>query len=120
MRAKNLQFCHQQLVTEYSVNLVATVAAGVLAIPVDSPYVAKTTGGVEALTLANGLPGQVLVVNTVAAAGAGTITPATCTGFATVALEAALDQVSLMYVDDTIGWVILSVHGGGGTTPVVA
>ena len=87
------------------------VAAAALVIPVTHGYVAKTTGGAEALTLANGYNGQILVVNLVATGGAGTITPATSTGLATVVLAAAGDQAILLYVDDTIGWLLLSVTG---------
>ena len=47
-----------------------TVAADVLVIPVTHVFVAKTSGGdAEALTLANGDPGQVLVVSVTTAGG---------------------------------------------------
>jgi hypothetical protein len=41
------------------------------------------------------------------------------TGFATVVLTAAGDFVTLLYVDDTIGWIILGM-GGAAATPVVS
>jgi hypothetical protein len=41
------------------------------------------------------------------------------TGFATVVLTAAGDFVTLFYVDDTIGWIILGM-GGAAATPVVS
>lgn len=90
-----------------------TVAADVLAIPVSHGYVAKTTGGdAEALTLADGDPGQVLVINlTTDGGGDGTLTPATKTGFATIVFADAGDQAVLMYVDDTVGWIILAATG---------
>jgi hypothetical protein len=94
-------------------DLTTTVAADVLAIPVTHAYVAKTTGAdAEALTLANGKPGQILVVNLVTDGGGdGTLTPATCTGFATIVFADAGDQATLFYVDDTIGWVLLGAKG---------
>jgi hypothetical protein len=96
-----------------TIDLTTTVAGDVLAIPVTHGYVAKTTAGnAEALTLANGLPGQVLVINlTTDGGGDGTLTPVTATGWATIVFADAGDQVTLMYVDDTIGWVILGCFG---------
>jgi len=111
--AQELEFCHHELVTDLEADLTSSVAADVLAIPVTQPYVAKTTGGdAEALTLANGKPGQVLVVNlTVDGGGTGTITPATATGWATAVLDEAGDQFTFLYVNDTMGWVILGAIG---------
>lgn len=90
-----------------------TVAADVLAIPVTHAYVAKTTGAdAEALTLANGKPGQILVINLVTDGGGdGTLTPATATGWATIVFADAGDQATLLYVDDTIGWILLGAKG---------
>ena len=99
--------------------LTTTVAGAVLAIPVTHAYVAKTTGGAEALTLANGKPGQILQITLVAQSGTGTITPATMTGFATIVLTAVGDFCTLLYVDDTVGWMLLGM-GGAAATPVVS
>lgn len=96
-----------------------TCAGAVLAIPVTHRYVAKTTGGVEALTLANGVPGQVLTVSLVTDGGDGTLTPATCTGFATIVFADAKDTVTLLYVDDTIGWILVGYYGTAAP-PVVS
>ena len=100
--------------TNFAIN--TTVAADVLAIPVTHGYVAKTTGAdAEALTLANGKPGQVLCIDlTVDGGGAGTLTPATATGWATIVFADAGDRATLMYVDDTIGWIILGLSGVAG------
>jgi len=97
-------------------DLTTTVAADVLAIPVTHAYVAKTTGGdAEALTLADGKPSQILVINLVTDGnGDGTLTPATATGWATIVFADAGDQAVLMYVDDIIGWIILSATGASG------
>ena len=90
-----------------------TSAAASLAIPVTHDYVAKTTGaGAEALTLANGKPGQVITIALVTDGGGdGTLTPATCSGFATVVLADAGDNVTLKYINDTTGWVIVGAAG---------
>ena len=94
-------------------DLTTTSIADALAIPVTHAYVIKTTGGdAEALTLANGKPSQVLIINlTTDGGGDGTLTPVTATGWATIVFADAGDQAVLMYVDDTIGWVILGLSG---------
>lgn len=88
-----------------------TVAGAVLAIPVTHRFVSKTTTGVEALTLANGIPNQVLTISLVADGGDGTLTPTTKTGFATIVFADVKDTVTLEYIDDTVGWIILGAVG---------
>jgi len=90
-----------------------TSAADSLAIPVTHGYVAKTTGAdAEALTLADGIPGQILVIHLVTdGGGTGTLTPATSTGWSTIAFADAGDQAVLLFVDSIIGWIILSTFG---------
>ena len=97
-------------------DLAIAVAADALVIPVTHAYVAKTTGGdAEALTLANGEPGQILVINLVTdGGGTGTLTPATATGWATIVFADAGDQAVLFYVDDSAGWRIWSLTGKAG------
>lgn len=97
-------------------DLVETIAADALVIPVTHGIVQKTTGGdAEALTLADGEPFQVLVINLVTDGGGdGTLTPATATGWATIVLADAGDQAVLMYIDDTIGWIVIGLSGKSG------
>lgn len=89
------------------------VIADDLVIPVSHAHVAKATGAdAEALILANGKPGQILTIRLVTDGGGdGTLTPATCTGFATIVFADAGDQAVLFYVDDAAGWRIWSVFG---------
>ena len=87
------------------------VAAATLAIPVTHAVVNKTTGGAEALTLANGKPGQVLQIILAVDGGDGTLTPATKTGFANIVFADAGDKATLYYVNDTVGWIILGLSG---------
>lgn len=98
-----------------------TVAGGVLAIPVTHRYVAKTTGGAEALTLANGIPNQRLTISLVSDGGDGTLTPTTKTGFSTIVFADVKDTVTLEYIDDTVGWIIVGAIGtaAGGGPPVI-
>lgn len=88
-----------------------SVAGAVLAIPVTHDYVAKTTGGAEALTLANGKPGQIITIALAVDGGDGTLTPATTSGFATIVFADAGDTATLRYVDDTVGWVLVGASG---------
>lgn len=88
-----------------------TKAGGVLAVPITHRFVTMTTGGAEALTLANGAPGQLLTITLGTDGGDGTLTPATATGWATIVFADAKDTVSLLYVDDTVGWVMLGYYG---------
>ena len=90
------------------------VAGSTLAIPLTHGVVKKTTGGAEALTLANGLPGQLVHIILVTDGGTGTLTPATATGVATIIFADAGDRASLLYVNDTIGWIVLGLSGVAG------
>jgi len=94
-------------------DLIETIAADALVIPVTHFIVQKTTGGdAEALTLADGEPFQLLkIVLSTDGGGDGTLTPATATGWATIVFADAGDEADLMYIDDTIGWIILSMNG---------
>lgn len=90
-----------------------TSAADSLAIPITHSIVVKTTGAdAEALTLANGTSGQVLTINLgTDGGGDGTLTPTTATGWATIVFADAGDTATLMYVDDTVGWIVLGCYG---------
>ena len=87
------------------------VAAADLVIPVTKRLVTKSTGGAEALTLANGTAGQKLTVYITAAVGTGTLTPATSLNFGTCIFIAAGDTADFEYVDDTVGWIITGTAG---------
>lgn len=90
-----------------------TVAADELPIPVTDAVVLKTTGiNAEALTLANGVSGQILtIILDTDGGGDGTLTPTTCTGFATIVFADAGDQATLKFIDSTIGWIIMGLAG---------
>jgi len=79
------------------------------AIPVTASIVTCTTDATaSAWTLANGENGQLLVVTlATGGGGVGTITPTTATGWVTAKLGVAGETVTLMYVDDTVGWVVI-------------
>ena len=113
MKCTRFEFVHHSLVTEYLEDLVLDLAADVLVMPTTHPYISKTTGAdAEAWTLADGLPGQGLVIDlAVDGGGTGTLTPATSTGWATIVFADAGDSAVLLYIDDTIGWIIMGLNG---------
>lgn len=96
-----------------SEDLIVAVIADDLVIPVTHGYVNKTTGGdAEALTLADGKANQLLFIKLyLDGGGDGTLTPATSTGWATIVFADAGDRATLMYVNDTIGWIIVGLSG---------
>lgn len=96
-----------------------TKAGGVLAVPITHRLVEMTTGGAEALTLADGKPGQEITITLATDGGDGTLTPTTKTGFATIVFADANDTATLRYVDDTVGWVLLGYYGTAAP-PVVS
>lgn len=107
---------------------VSTVASSSTNLaPANLPYVVliKMTYGAGSLdlvpgtTLQNGTPGQILVlylrgVNT---GGGWKITPTTSKTFTTLTLDTAADTVMLLYVNDTVGWIILQNEGCTVTLP---
>ncbi len=92
---------------------VDAIAADALVMTLTNRYIAKTTGGdAEALTLADGVAGQLLTISIVVdGGGTGTLTPDTMSGFATIILADAGDTVTLQYVDDSVGWIIVGMTG---------
>lgn len=85
--------------------------SGAGAVPITSGTVRLTTTGADALTLANGVNGQILTIVMVAYVGDGTLTPTTKTGFSTITFTGVGDAVVLQYFT-TLGWMIVSNYGG--------
>lgn len=95
-----------------------SMATSDTAVPLAYSYIRKAinlaAGGVaQTGTLANGIPGEVktIFITTVGASGVWTLTPTTATGFTSIKFTAAKDVASFMYVNDTVGWIILSFTG---------
>ena len=90
-----------------------TSDADSLAIPITHAYVAKTTGAdAEALTLADGENGQILTIDLdTDGGGSGTLSPTTTSGFTSIVFADAGDNATLLFVDDSVGWVILGIAG---------
>lgn len=94
---------------------VFSMAAGVLAIPLNYGVVSKTitSASDEAGTLANGIQGQMIkiILATKGSSGNYVLTPTTKTGYATITFNTAGDQATLLFVDNTVGWIIVGETG---------
>ena len=89
-------------------------------------YVLKVldTDGNAAFTagnLANGTPGQMLTITAIGfspggASGTYTLTPTTSLTLKTIVFTKKGDSVTLVYLDDTNGWILQSSYTGSGLT----
>ena len=79
-----------------------------------APYsiVLKSIGNnptAEATSLPNGTPGQMLTLQVISRAGGSwTVTPVKKTGWNSINYAAAGQQTTLLYLNDTLGWIILN------------
>ncbi len=80
------------------------------AVPVTAGTVRLTTTGADALTLANGVNGQILTIIMVVDGGDGTLTPATKTGYSTISFTAVGNAVTLQFLT-TLGWMVIDNYG---------
>ena len=99
----------------------AATAAGsgaVGVVPVTKAIATLTSTGTDIFSLANGVKGQILVITHGTDGGQCNITPVTATGWVTALLLAASDTISLLYVDDTVGWVVLGTTAAA-TLPLI-
>jgi len=90
----------------------STMVSGSLAIPISYAVVIKAITEVATpLTLEDGYAGQILTfqVSTMASGGA-ILTPTTKTGFTTITFDAAREYATLLYIDDTIGWICIATN----------
>ncbi|MFY7897154.1 MAG: hypothetical protein ACOVP8_13050, partial [Phycisphaerales bacterium] len=69
-----------------------------------------STGGAEALTLADGTMGQIKTIIHEVDGGSGVLTPTTKTGFTTITFTNAGDACTLVFFT-TRGWMIQSLYG---------
>ena len=90
--------------------------------PSTLPYtiVRKCIGGAGGLDasdggtrLQNGTSGQMLVLVAITREGTGSwiVTPATSLTFKTLTFDAVGETTTLLYVDDTVGWIVFATSG---------
>ena len=89
----------------------ALTAAGAVSITTTLTTVASS--GAIALTLADGIQGQIKIIVFITDGGTATITPATMNDGTTLAFADAGDSAILMWIG-TSGWQLIG-HGGPGT-----
>jgi hypothetical protein len=68
-----------------------------------------TTGASQALTLANGVVGELKIITHTVDGGSAILTPTTKIGFSTVTFTAVGDTVTLIYT--SAGWAIIGSRG---------
>jgi hypothetical protein len=68
-----------------------------------------TTGASQALTLANGIVGQIKIITHTVDGGSAVLTPTTKIGFSTVTFTAVGDTVMMVYT--AAGWAIIGDRG---------
>jgi len=78
--------------------------SGAGALPIDKPVIALTTGGAEALTLADGVEGQILIIKMVVDGGDGTVTPANFGDGTTLTFDNT-DSATLIFLGSS-WWVV--------------
>ena len=114
MKAGPIEFRHHVKTTEYptsaTVTFVSTGASETCPLTHPIVLVDSSAGAVTTFTLPDGEEGQALVLQPIDTNDI-TITPTTSTGWATCVLTALGDSVSLLYVDDTVGWIVLGTAG---------
>lgn len=69
-----------------------------------------STGAAQALTLADGSPGQIKIIIHGVDGGSGVLTPTTKTGYTTITFTAVGESAMLQFVT-TRGWIIISLRG---------
>lgn len=69
-----------------------------------------STGVLDALTLADGVDGQIKIISHVVDGGSALLTPTTKTGFTTITFTNAGESATLVFYT-TVGWMIQSLYG---------
>lgn len=72
--------------------------------------ISALAAGNQTGTLADGTPGKIIRIQITAVGASGTwkLTPTTCAGFDSITFDAVDDAVTLLFVNTTTGWVIVS------------
>ena len=68
-----------------------------------------STGAAQALTLADGVVGQIKIISHVVDGGSAVLTPTTKIGFTTITFTAVADTAMLIYT--VSGWDIVALNG---------
>ena len=109
-KTRNLEWRPRNSVDRDGDVTTQVLAATTDTIVVTHPFVKldSSAGAVTTLTLPDGVPGQLLVLQSIDANDMD-VTPTTSYGWTVIALDAIGDTAVLAYVNDTMGWIILSL-----------
>lgn len=109
------QFSAGLIGTGYTGGGATDMPSGITAIPLNYALVKKTysNGTNEAGTLVDGIQGQVIkiVIDCVNTSGSYVLTPTTKTGFTSITFVEKGDQATLLFLDNTNGWIIMGETG---------
>lgn len=91
-------------------NITQVLAATTDTCVITHPFVKldSSAGAVTTLTVPDGEPGQILVLQSIDANDID-VTPTTSYGFTVIALDVIGDTAVLFWANDTMGWIILSL-----------
>lgn len=103
-RQRSKEFSDADTITQVLAATTDTIVLTHPAVKLDS-----SAGAVTTLTLPDGEPGQILVLQSIDANDMD-VTPATAYGWSVIALDVIGDTAVLFYANDTAGWIILSLY----------
>lgn len=84
--------------------------SGAGAVNLTTPITAlTTTGAAQALTLADGVAGQIKIITHVVDGGSAVLTPTTKIGFSTITFTGVGESAMLVYT--AAGWAIVALNG---------
>ena len=115
-KTRNLEWRPRNAIDRDGDTITQVLAATTDTIVVTHPVVKldSSAGAVTTLTLPDGKPGQILVLQSIDAADMD-VTPSTAYGWSVIAFDVIGDTAVLLYANDTTGWVILSLFGVAST-----
>ena len=86
------------------------ILTGAGAVNVTAAITTIVSTGTDALTLIDGIAGQLKFITMVTYGGVATLTPTTLNGFTTIAFNSDGDSCTLLFVE-THGWCVVGAHG---------
>ncbi len=109
-KTRNIEWRQRSKETYLTDNTTQVLAATTDTCVITHPFVKldSSAGAVTTLTVPDGKPGQVLVLQSIDANDID-VTPTTSYGFTVVALDVIGDTAVLLWANDTMGWIILSL-----------
>lgn len=112
--SKGISTITSATITTLTTNTVLGVVQGLSgagAVSTTNLVTLVTSTGANALTLANGIAGQLKIITMIVDGGDATLTPTTKTGFSTITFNDVGDGCVLVYADDTRGWMVVGNNG---------